>query len=44
MTERIRNLSPAWRWALIVAIGCLVMAAINVWWIATYRHGYPMDV
>jgi hypothetical protein len=20
------------------------MAAINVWWIATYRHGYPMDV
>lgn len=44
MKERIRNLSPAWRWALIVAIGCLVMAAINVWWIATYRHGYPMDV
>lgn len=44
MKDRIRNLSPAWRWALIVAIGCLVMAAINVWWIATYRHGYPMDV
>lgn len=44
MRERIRNLTPAWRWALIVAIGCLVMAAINVWWVATYRHGYPMDV
>jgi Dolichyl-phosphate-mannose-protein mannosyltransferase len=44
MKDRVRNLSPAWRWALIVAIGCLVMAAINVWWIATYRHGYPMDV
>lgn len=44
MKDRIRNLSPAWRWALIVAIGCLVMAAINVWWVATYRHGYPMDV
>jgi hypothetical protein len=44
MKERIQNLSPAWKWALIVAIGCLAMAAINVWWIATYRHGYPMDV
>ena len=44
MKDRINNLTPAWRWALIVAIGCLVIAAINVWWIATYRHGYPMDV
>jgi len=44
MRDRIRNLTPAWRWALIVAAGCLVMAAINVWWVAVYRHGYPMDV
>jgi 4-amino-4-deoxy-L-arabinose transferase-like glycosyltransferase len=44
MKERIRNLTPTWRWALIVAAGCLAMAALNVWWIATYRHGYPMDV
>lgn len=44
MKERIRNLTPSWRWALIVAVGCLAMIAINVWWIATYRHGYPMDV
>jgi 4-amino-4-deoxy-L-arabinose transferase-like glycosyltransferase len=44
MKERIQNLTPSWRWALIVALGCLVMAAINVWWVATYRHGYPMDV
>ena len=44
MKERIQNLSPAWRWALIVAAGCVAMAALNVWWIATYRHGYPMDV
>ncbi|HET9198036.1 MAG TPA: glycosyltransferase family 39 protein [Solirubrobacterales bacterium] len=44
MKERIRNLSPAWRWALIVAAGCVAMAAINVWWVATYRHGYPLDV
>jgi 4-amino-4-deoxy-L-arabinose transferase-like glycosyltransferase len=44
MKERIQNLTPSWRWALIVALGCLAMVAINVWWIATYRHGYPMDV
>ncbi|HEX6781951.1 MAG TPA: glycosyltransferase family 39 protein [Solirubrobacterales bacterium] len=44
MKERIQNLSPAWRWALIVAAGCVALAAINVWWVATYRHGYPMDV
>ena len=44
MRERIRNLTPSWRWALIVALGCLAMVAINVWWVATYRHGYPMDV
>lgn len=44
MKDRIRNLTPSWRWALIVALGCLAMVAINVWWVATYRHGYPMDV
>ncbi len=44
MKARIQNLSPSWRWALIVAIGCVVMAAINVLWVAVYRHGYPMDV
>lgn len=44
MKERLHNLSPAWRWGLIVVAGCLVMVAINVWWVAVYRHGYPMDV
>lgn len=44
MRERLQGLSPAWRWALIVALGCLVLIAIDVWWVATYRHGYPMDV
>lgn len=44
MRDRLQSLSPAWRWALIVAVGCLVMAAIDVWWVATYRHGYPLDV
>ncbi|HZK15635.1 MAG TPA: hypothetical protein VFC52_03495 [Solirubrobacterales bacterium] len=32
------------RWALIVAVGLFVLAAIHAWWIATYRHGYPLDV
>jgi hypothetical protein len=40
----MQRLSPAWRWALIVALGCLVLAAINIWWVAKYRHGFPMDV
>ncbi|HEX3174082.1 MAG TPA: hypothetical protein VHQ43_07675 [Solirubrobacterales bacterium] len=36
--------SQAARWALIVAGGCLLLVALNVWWVATYRHGYPFDV
>jgi hypothetical protein len=40
----MQRLSPAWRWGLVVALGCLVLVAINVWWVAEYRHGFPMDV
>jgi 4-amino-4-deoxy-L-arabinose transferase-like glycosyltransferase len=36
--------NQAARWALVVAGGCLLLVALNVWWVATYRHGYPMDV
>lgn len=36
--------SQAARWALVVAGSCLLLVALNVWWVATYRHGYPMDV
>lgn len=32
------------RWALIVAVGALLLVALDIWWIATYRHGYPLDV
>jgi len=32
------------RWALVVAAGALLLLAIDVWWVATYRHGYPLDV
>lgn len=36
--------SPAQRWALVVAIGALVLFAIDIWWFETYRHGFPLDV
>jgi hypothetical protein len=32
------------RWGLIVLVGALLVAAINVWWIVGYRHGYPFNV
>jgi hypothetical protein len=44
MKERLQNPSPAWRWALIVAAGCLAMAALNFWWIVSYRKGFPLNV
>lgn len=44
MKERLQNLSPAWRWALIVALGCLVMAAIHIWWVIEFRRDFPLNV
>jgi hypothetical protein len=32
------------RWALVVGAGGLVLLALDVWWIATYRHGYPLNI
>lgn len=32
------------RWTLAVVAGCLAMVAINLWWVATYRHGYPLNI
>jgi Dolichyl-phosphate-mannose-protein mannosyltransferase len=37
-------LSQRVRWALVVAAGMLLLVAIDVWWVATYRHGYPLDI
>jgi hypothetical protein len=39
-----RRLSPAWRWAVLVAAGALLLAVLNVWWVAQYRHGFPLNV
>jgi len=36
--------SAAQRWALAVAIGALVLVAIDVWWFVTYRDGFPLNV
>lgn len=36
--------SAAQRWALVVAVGALILVAIDVWWFLTYRDGFPLDV
>lgn len=32
------------RWLLLTAAGVLAVVAMNVWWVATYRHGYPLTI
>ena len=32
------------RWALVVALGALALAALNIWWVERYRHGFPFDI
>ncbi|HYG97300.1 MAG TPA: glycosyltransferase family 39 protein [Solirubrobacterales bacterium] len=44
MRERLNGLSENWRWGIVVAVGCLILAAIHIWWVATYRDGYPLNV
>jgi 4-amino-4-deoxy-L-arabinose transferase-like glycosyltransferase len=45
-----RRRVPAWlegergRWLLVIAIGCLLLAAMDAWWVVAHRHGYPLDV
>jgi 4-amino-4-deoxy-L-arabinose transferase-like glycosyltransferase len=41
MRER---LSENWRWAIVVAVGCLVLGALHLWWVVEYRHGFPLNV
>jgi 4-amino-4-deoxy-L-arabinose transferase-like glycosyltransferase len=40
---RLRTSESA-RWALIVAAGTLLLVGINLWWVLTYRHGFPLNV
>jgi 4-amino-4-deoxy-L-arabinose transferase-like glycosyltransferase len=32
------------RWLLLTTAGILAIVAMNVWWVATYRHGYPLTI
>jgi hypothetical protein len=32
------------RWVLVVAGGCLLLAAMDAWWVVSHRHGYPLDI
>lgn len=40
----MRRLSAGRRWGLVVAIAALALAALNFWWVLTYREGYPFEV
>lgn len=32
------------RWTLAVAVGLLLLIAVNLWWVLTYREGFPLNV
>ncbi len=32
------------RWALLVAAAGLALLAVDAWWIASHRHGYPLNI
>lgn len=32
------------RWLLVIALGCLLLVALDAWWLLEHRHGYPLDV
>ncbi len=38
------RVSERGRWALVVLAAAIALVALDAWWIATYRHGYPLDI
>jgi Dolichyl-phosphate-mannose-protein mannosyltransferase len=40
----MRSLAERRRWALIVGLAALLLAAVNLWWVATHRRDYPFDI
>lgn len=39
-----RRASPRARGAAVVALGAILLAGLNLWWVVTYRRGYPFDI
>ena len=33
-----------YRWLIVVAVGVLLIASIDVWWAVTYRRDYPLTI
>jgi 4-amino-4-deoxy-L-arabinose transferase-like glycosyltransferase len=42
--ERMTNLDSRFRWLLVVAVGLVAIVAMDVWWVATYRHDQPLTI
>lgn len=40
----LKRLSDSQRWGLAVAGIALLLAALNLWWVFTFRGGYPFEV
>jgi Dolichyl-phosphate-mannose-protein mannosyltransferase len=40
----VRQLTQNQRWGIAVALGCLIMAALHIWWVVEYRQGFPLNV
>ncbi|HEX3243232.1 MAG TPA: glycosyltransferase family 39 protein [Solirubrobacterales bacterium] len=38
------RVSDRGRWALVVLAAAIALLALDAWWIATYRHGFPLDI
>ena len=44
MTRDSRTREDRLRWLLVVVAALAALVAIDVWWIATYRHGQPLTI
>jgi Dolichyl-phosphate-mannose-protein mannosyltransferase len=40
----VRRDNERTRWRLVVVVGVLLLMAVNLWWVLTYRQGFPLDV
>jgi Dolichyl-phosphate-mannose-protein mannosyltransferase len=40
----LARVSERGRWALVVVVAALALVALDAWWIATFRDGYPFSI